>query len=81
MKKIARPSVFTAEAYLSDRRKDSGARSRSSMGWVWAYLHPPLPTSAHSKAAIDKQWSESRRFICDLEGDVDCMCMSAVACT
>ena len=39
MKKIARPSVFTVDAYLSDSRKDSGASSRSSMGCVWAYLH------------------------------------------
>ena len=38
MKKMARPKVFTAEAYRSDSRKDSGASSRSSMGCVWAYL-------------------------------------------
>ena len=40
MKKMARPSVFTAEAYRSDSRKDSGASSRSSMGCVCAYLQP-----------------------------------------
>ncbi len=46
MKKMARPNVFTAEAYRSDSRKDSGANSRSSIGCVCAYLQTQLSTGS-----------------------------------